>query len=535
VTSEPAKRKGVDPLKIVFALAYVMQGLANPFQGVTTLPFLHHLHKGYRLSEGATQRLFAKSYLAWSFKPILGFLIDAYGRTRTLLIGLLGFAAIGYLLSPLVDVGPMIFFGVMFGVSVVMAGSDVAVDRATVIAGDDEARATGRSRATAVGLNQAICWLAVYGTSIVAALLGGWVTDHVPFRGLLVALAAVPLMVLLPVLRLPRDTAVPIPLRRSIANFWAGLNSGSVLGIMLFTFLFLFQPQAGALLYNYWADTLHFTQTQIGIGTGAANAGYFLGVLLFMWKGVRWQERYGMRVLFRRYIVAGAVFSLTQYLILDPWFSGITGALARALPFLGTGTVRVSFLCLNVAVLTAATSLFFMNVLGLVGAVVPPAAAGSLFAGFMSVSNLGYAASYASGGWLYDHGMAIASLRGLQRALFGIAGGPGDKLSMHVLVLIGSAAYFASFLAVHLLPDRAATLASDGGTPPGPERWQVLPAALRRACNWGAVVIGAATIAGLMFRLTLDPVSSVMMTFLGVCLVRERLLDALLRRRRPAA
>ena len=31
-------------------------------------------------------------------------------------------------------------------------------------------------------------------------------TDHVPFKGLLVALAAVPLLVLLPVLRLPKDT-----------------------------------------------------------------------------------------------------------------------------------------------------------------------------------------------------------------------------------------------------------------------------------------------------------------------------------------
>ena len=70
----------------------------------------------------------------------------------------------------------------MFVLSVVMAGSDVAIDRATVIAGDEEARATGRSRATTVGLNQAICWLAIYGSGIVAALLGGYATDHVPFK-----------------------------------------------------------------------------------------------------------------------------------------------------------------------------------------------------------------------------------------------------------------------------------------------------------------------------------------------------------------
>jgi len=534
VTSD-AKRRGLDPLKVVFALAYVMQGLANPFQGVTTLPFLRHLQHGYGLSEGAAQDLFAKSYLAWSFKPVIGFLIDAYGRTRTLLIGLLGFASLGYLLTPLVDRGPMIFFAAMFALSVVMAGSDVAVDRATVISGDEEARATGKSRATTVGLNQAICWLAIYGTSIVAALLGGYIADHVPFRTLVISLAAVPLMVLVPVLRLPRDTAVPIPLTRSIAQFWSGLNSGSVLGVMLFYFLFYFQPQAGPLFYTYQEKTLHFTQTQIGVGTAAGMAGYFAGVLLFMWKGVRWQERYGMRKLFRRYIVAGALFSLTQYLLLDPWFSEITGAVSRALPFLGTGSVRVGFLSLNTALQSAATSLFAMSTMSLVGAIVPPAAAGSLFAGFMSVTNLAYSASYGSGGWLYDHGMSVAPLRGLQHALFGIAGGPADKLSLNVLILIGSVAYFASFVAVHMLPDRAATVSSDGQATAGPERWQALPSGLRRAINAIAVAAGAAVLGWLLFRWKMAPVSSVLLTFLGICLVRKAVLDALLRRRPAAA
>ena len=39
-----AKRRRIDPLKVVFALGYVMQGLANPFQGITYQPFTAHLH-----------------------------------------------------------------------------------------------------------------------------------------------------------------------------------------------------------------------------------------------------------------------------------------------------------------------------------------------------------------------------------------------------------------------------------------------------------------------------------------------------------
>src|SRR4029078_3729205 len=181
---------------------------------------------------------------------------------------------------------------------------------------------------------------------------------------------------------------------------------------MLFYFLFYFQPQAGPLFYNYQEKTLHFTQTQIGVGTAAGMDGYFAGVLLFMWRGVRWQERYGMRKLFRRYIVAGALFSLTQYLLLDPWFSEITGAVSRALPFLGTGAVRVGFLSLNTALQSAATSLFAMSTMSLVGAIVPPAAAGSLFAGFMSVTNLAYSASYGTGGWRYDPRTCVRPPRG---------------------------------------------------------------------------------------------------------------------------
>src|SRR4029078_10775209 len=91
----PRKLFGVNPIKWVVALEYMMQGLANPFQGLTYQPFFKHLRFDYGLSEAATQALFARSYLAWSFKPVLGFFIDAYGRTRTILILLLGLGVFG--------------------------------------------------------------------------------------------------------------------------------------------------------------------------------------------------------------------------------------------------------------------------------------------------------------------------------------------------------------------------------------------------------------------------------------------------------
>jgi hypothetical protein len=62
----------------------------------------------------------------------------------------------------------------------------------------------------------------------------------------------------------------------------------------------------------------------------------------------------------------------------------------------------------------------------------------------------------------------------------------------------------------------------------------VLPAGWRRATNASAVGTGVAVLAILVWRLKIDPVASALATFLGICLLREWLLDALLRRSRGA-
>jgi hypothetical protein len=535
VTSE-ATNKGSRPLKVVFALGYVLQGLANPFQGLTYQPFLRHLQVHYGLGEAAVQRLFGNFYLAWTFKPVIGFLIDAYGRTRTILVALLGIATAGYLLTPLLDVGPMVFIGLMLVVSVVLAGTDVAIDRATVITGDEEARAAGRSRATMVGLNQAICWLAILGTATVSAVLGGYAAEGVSLHRLLFVLAGAPALVLLFVLRLPKDTSVTVPLRRSIARFWAGLHSGPVLGIMLFMFLFHFQPQLGTIFNTYQLETLRFSRAQLGYGLAAGNAGYLVGVLLFMWKGVRWQERFGLRKLFRVYIVVGAAVALTQYMLIEPRFTSITDGLSRALPFMSRGTARLGLLCAVIGFVASGDQLIRMSAFSAAGAVIPVGAAGSLFAAFMAIVNLGFTFSYKSGAWLYQNGMSVAPLRAVQKAVFGLPGGPGDKLSLNMLLLLASLSYFASFLAVHLLPGREATTAAGGApAPPGPERWRVLPTRRRLAVSLGVFVPAAMLVAWLVLRVNVEPVPWTMAIGLGACLLRKSLLDALLARRSPAA
>jgi MFS family permease len=522
--------KKLKTLKTVFAMEYVLQGLANPFQGITYQPFFKHFRFDYGLSEAATQNMFSNSYLAWSFKPLIGFLIDAYGKTKVILTSLLSLAIGFYLLTPILDTGPMIFFGMMFSLSVVLAATDVAVDRATVVAGDEEARETGKSKSTTVGLNQAICWAAIYGTGIIAAVLGGYIADNVDINFLMIALAMVPLAVLIVVLFLPKDKAASIPLKESVLNFWTGLNTGPVLWIILFYFLFHFQPAMGALWTNYLIESLEFSQTQIGFADGAANVGFFLGVILFAKLGVHWQENFGLKSIFRIYILASVALNLTQYLLVDPWFSAITNGIAGFLPGVEVESVRLGYLATYNCLMSVAISIIRMSTFSLVGAVIPVAAAGSLFAGFMSVSNLAYSFSYSSGAWLYENGLNFGFVRAIQEAMFGIPGQPGAELSISMLILIGSMAYLFSFMVAHKLPDRKQTnMSAVEEEEAGPERWLILGDSFLKRINRGSLIFGFGFLMLSIF-LGQNIISATLMTFFGVTILRKIALDRALRK-----
>ncbi len=364
---------------------------------------------------------------------------------------------------------------------------------------------------------------------IVSAAAGGYVAEHVPFKGLLVSLAVVPLIVLVVVLRLPRDRAVTIPLRRSIAEFWRGLNTGPVLGVFVFYFVFFFQPSVGTIWTDHLMRDLGFSQPQAGMGDSAGYAGYFVGVLLFAWKGVKWQERIGLRKLFGIYIVVSAVLSLSKYLLVDPSFSAIVGRLhaGAAVPGPRHRAPRIPVrLQLRARV---GDSVVRMSTFSVAGAVIPVAAAGSLFAGMMSVNNLAYSASYSSGAWLYAHGMELGVVRGVQDALFGIAGAPGQPLSMQMLILIGSAAYLVSFAMLPVLPDRRATLAKTVDEPGAAGPDATLPPRLRVAVDIGAVVVGVAFLLLAILRWNVGPIPAVLTSFFGVTVVRRLVVVGLAR------
>lgn len=517
---------GANPMKVLFAMEYVLQGLANPFQGITDQSFFRHFRYNYGISESATQQFYSNSYLAWSFKPVIGFFMDAYGKTKITLIALLAIGALIYFTTPFFDTSEKIFFYLMFSLAVVFASTDVAVDRATVIEGEEEAKSSGRSKSTTVGLNQAICWAAIYGTGIFAKATGGWIAENIQIKYLLMLLALVPIAVLIIALYLPKDTAKSIPLKESIKNFWTGLNTGSILWVTLFYFLFHFQPALGALWTNHLIENLKFTQTAIGISDGVTYFGHFTGVILFAGIIVKLQDKFGLRKIFKLFIILSIIINLTQYLLVDPYFSFITGTFHKLLPFISEPTIRLVYLSIYNFFSGATIGVIRMSTFSLVGAVIPANAAGSLFAGFMSVANLAYSMSYSTGAWLYDKGMNYTIFQFLERTLFFLPGNPGDKMSVSLLIFIGSMAYLLSLSCVNMLPDKRETQKSEDGEEVliGPEHFKLLGDNLLYYVNIISIIFGIGMLWSI-FYLWGDVIKSIVISFFVTAFIRRLFLE----------
>jgi len=458
---------GINSIKILFALEYVLQGLANPFLGITYQPFYNHMRYYYGLNEALIQSYVSRIYLAWSFKPVIGFFMDAYGKTRITLMLLLLSGTVLYFLTPFFNISVNVFFCIMFVISILFACTDVAVDRATVIEGDEEARNSGKSKATAVGLNQAICWAAIYLTSIFSACSGGWIAENVNIKYLFIFLAIVPFTVFLVALKLPVDKKASIPLKSSVKNFWDGLNTGPVLWVILFYFLFKFQPSLGSIWLFHLIENLHYSQTQIGFCEAFNHGGHFLGILFFVFSVVKWQEKVGFRNLFRVYIFLSIILNLIQYLLVEPVFGRFTAGLHGLIPVFSIEMVKMIYLSIYNIFSGFISAIILMSTMSLVGSVIPVEAAGSLFAGFMSVANLARSFSYASGSWLYTEGLNYGIFSYLQERIFSLSASPGDKMSINLLIFIGSISYLLSFLAVHMLPHKKDAQVSEDIT--GPE------------------------------------------------------------------
>jgi hypothetical protein len=350
-------------------------------------------------------------------------------------------------------------------------------------------------------------------------------------------LGVVPLLVFFIVLNLPKDTNAIIPLKDSVTNFWHGLNTGPVMWIIVFYFIFHFQPAMGALWTNYLIETLKFSQTQIGISDGFSYIGMFAGVILFAKYGINLQDRWGLRNVFKIVIILSMIVSLTSYLMVEPYFSRVTDAIAALFPFIAKEHVRLGFMSIYNVTLSVFSGFTRMSTFSLVGAVIPSRAAGALFAGFMSVANLAYSFSYSTGAWLYTHGLEFNFVRSMQEKIFGISSQSGNELSISMLILIGTAAYLLSFLATHMLPGEHETRATKEVTRYliGPDHFKVLGKGFLSFVNYLTFIMMIAMFVVVFWIWGMDPIKSVLISFFFITFLRKVLLDWRYNRHQHAA
>ena len=145
------------------------------------------------------------------------------------------------------------------------------------------------------------------------------------------------------------------------------------------------------------------------------------------------------------------------------------------------------------------------------------------------VPTTAYSASYNSGAWLYAHGMDVGIVSSVQSALFGIAGAPGQTLSMQMLILIGAAAFVVSFALLPVLPDRRATLAKTVDEPSTARPDAALPPRLRIVVDAGAAALGVAILLLSTLRWQVGVISAVLMSFFGVTVIRRLVVVGLAR------
>jgi len=285
----------------------------------------------------------------------------------------------------------------------------------------------------------------------------------------------------------------------------------------------------GALWTNYLIKEIYFTQTQIGYAESVAYLGAFLGVLIFAWVGVRWQDRLGLKTLFKIFIIFSICINLTQYLMVEPYFSRITGFISHLLPDTDIKTVRWGYFAVYNFFEAGFSALIRMSTFSLVGAVIPVAAAGSLFAGFMSVGNLAYSFSYASGAWLYENGLNFSIFRVLQQGIFQVSAKAGDNMSILLLIFIGSCAYLLSFLSVHMLPDKKATQAScdiEGDKDSiSPDDHKRLGQLFLKRTNQISLGLGVGLFILLTQGLNIDLMAGLILAFLSATFLRKVFLD----------
>lgn len=378
LATEPAQqddRVRVDRLMLFFAIVYVVEGIGQVGGGIIGQPLTYYL-KDLGWSPVAVTAYLAVPSLPWIIKPVFGLVSDflpLFGSRRKAYLllssvgAVIGFAIITELTSPARLMPFMLLTA--YGMAI-----------ASTICGALLVENGQRYKASSAFVGQQWLWFNI--AAVATSIGGGELVQHLSPAGALHAAAAIaavaPLSVLAATLLLLDETPTRLQreeLRATWRSLIATLTSGRLWLIAGFLFLYYFSPGFYTPLYYYMTDTLHFSQSYIGILGGIASVGWIVAALVHRW----WMRGIGAVALLNLSILLGTVSTLAFLLLrgetsaaLVNFFSGFAAMIA------------------NVATLTLAADYC------------PKRSEGFAFAALMGVINLAAPVSNTVGAWLYE-------------------------------------------------------------------------------------------------------------------------------------
>ncbi len=352
-------------LIILFGLVYFCQGIGQHV-GLVSQPLQFFFKQALGLNPAQVTEYLAILTLPWAIKPLYGLVSDfipLFGyRRKTWLLVTNALAASGFLWLFGLDNPATIVTALMltaFGT----AASDVIIDAVMV----ENGKKTGMTAKF-----QSVQWLWINIASVGTSLLGGWLcTMFEPGTALHVAAMITlfaPLSVMAAswlIVREDKSSVNLTEMKATTKSLFAGFRSKTLWAVIAFLAFWYFSPSFGSPWYYHQVDTLHFSQSFIGILAAVGSAGQVIGAILYG----RYFAKRPLKQQLAFSIVTGTIGTLAYLLLLTP--SDYSQAIA---------------LGINI-VFGAAAMIATLSTLTLAAQACPPKAEGFTFAALMSVTN----------------------------------------------------------------------------------------------------------------------------------------------------
>lgn len=352
---------------IFFALIYAIQGINGlPGQAVYYL-----MREQWGWSVSLIQYIGAITMIPWVIKPIYGLISDMcpWGgyRTRRYLIAnyIIIVATCFYVLLVGLSYWSILGIGLLCGFS--LAFNDVACDSVMVRA---------EQKAGTLGKIQAVQWTSIGIISLIVSLGGAYIAKYYGYK------LAYALMAILPAFGIwyigryhNEEKSVGVRNWASIKNTLRGFRDKRLMLGAVFLYALYLPPSFGTPLMAYMRETMHVDKMFICLLGTLGTATEILGFLVYL----KWGHKWNMYKKLYACIVLGSISSFAYLYIPSQWW-----LLAYGLIFGGL------------------MGIIHLTILSYAAKIVPKGSEGFIFAGLMSILNLGSQTSITLGGVLYE-------------------------------------------------------------------------------------------------------------------------------------